>query len=131
MYQYAHALDYGQREEFLDCFTETGMWESRRQDAQRTLVGSYTGWAALGSFFDRHTHAPETYHKHLLAEPSITVSGDEAHALSSFWRVDDYRGDVYVPGFGRYMDRLIRCPDGRWRFAERHVQLESWNKRGA
>ncbi len=130
MYQYAHALDYGERDAFLDCFTETATWVSRRQDPTNMLVGSYTGWAALGGFFDRHTHAPGTYHKHLLAEPRITLSGEEARAMSYFWRVDEHRGDVYCPGFGRYRDRLVRCSDARWRFAERNVELESWRKRG-
>ncbi len=129
MYQYGHSLDYGWRDAFLDCFTPSGVWDSRRCDAERTPVGRYAGRAELGGFFDRHTHAPSVYHKHLLVEPRITLEGDRASAESYFLRVDELGGDVYVPGFGRYLDTLVRCADGRWRFEERRVRLESWRKR--
>lgn len=129
MYRYAYALDYGVREDFLDCFTESGIWESRRQDERRTLMGRYVGLAELAGFFDRHTHAPETWHKHLLSEPRVRVDGDNATAESYFWRTDEHAAEAYMPGFGRYKDRLIRCEDGRWRFSERNVELEWWRKR--
>jgi hypothetical protein len=129
MYQYGHALDYGLRDEFLDCFTRSGVWDSRRCDSGTTPVGHYAGHAQLAGFFDRHTHAPSVYHKHLLVEPRITIDGDLATAASYFVRVDEHGGEVYMPGFGRYQDRLVRSADGRWRFEERRVELERWQKR--
>jgi hypothetical protein len=125
MYQYGHSLDYGPRDEFLDCFTEDGIWDSRGRDAQRPIIGHYAGQEQLGSFYDNHTHAPALYHKHLLIEPRITIEGDTARVESYWARVDEHADGPYLRGFGRYRDVLVRCPDGRWRIRERRVELEA------
>ena len=31
----------------------------------------------------------------------------------------------FVRAFGRYLDQLVRDPDGRWRFVERIAEVEA------
>ena len=126
LHQYGHTLDYGPEPEFLDCFTETGVWEShpRRRPGRDTSDRVYTGRAELAAFFRQHTHAPDLYHKHLLVEPLIRIDGDQATVASYYVRIDEHPDGPYIRGFGRYDDLLIRSEDGRWRFQRRSVRSE-------
>ena len=63
---------------------------------------------------------PDALVKHGLMEPVIAVDGDHA-TVTSYWVMFRERGvaEPYLRGFGIYRDRMVRCPDGRWRFVER------------
>jgi hypothetical protein len=126
MHQYAHTNDYGGLEEFLDCFTEDGVWERQRRDvpSQQEPARSFAGREGLTRFYNSHNRAPDIYYKHLLVEPRITVSGDKADVVSYFVKIDEHPDGPYIYAFGRYRDRLIRCPDGRWRFRHRLAETE-------
>jgi len=120
LYRYAHALYAGERTDFLACWTEDAEFEHVRH-GQR-----YVGQDQLGEFFDGVSHAPDAFHKHVVIEPMIEVSGDEARCVSDFLFVQDLpsRGGPYISHFGRYIDRLVRGDDGRWRLARRRVFTE-------
>jgi len=119
LFSYGHAVDYGWEDLYADCFT-----------AEATLYwpepGLMHGLAEIMTAFRKHTHAPARYHKHFLAEPLIIVTGGHAHVQSMFARLDDYDAGPGICAFGRYTDELVCCPDGRWRFADRHADIESW-----
>jgi ketosteroid isomerase-like protein len=83
------------------------------------------GRAAIADAFRAHTHAPGKYHKHLLVEPRVRVDGDRAAVQSMFSRFDSYEAGPGIRSFGRYLDVLRRCEDGRWRFEERRVEREA------
>jgi SnoaL-like domain len=130
LYQYAHTLDYGPEAEFLDCFVEEGSWERTR--ARRPGdVARFDGLEGLTRFFnDPHRgRAPEVYFKHLVAEPRIAFDGEEADVLSYYVRIQEHPDGPYVFAFGRYRDRLRRCPDGRWRFVSRLAETEDTHAR--
>jgi ketosteroid isomerase-like protein len=118
MNRYGHALDYGDTAVFLDCFTAGGVWEAPR-------VGRFEGQERLAHFFAWHTHAPAKYHKHLLVEPKVSLSGDVATVVSYWVRLDTQADGPFVASFGRYLDRLERCADGVWRFSERIIEAEA------
>jgi hypothetical protein len=40
----------------------------------------------------------------------------------------EHDDEPIVRVFGRYLDKLVRCPDGRWRFRERIAEVESMRK---
>jgi len=124
LYAYAHSIDYGDESAWVDCFTANGIWDVRmRRRADGRIV--CRGRAELAAYIATHTRAPYHWHKHLLAEPLITVSGDTAVCDSYFVRLDtDDAGNHTVNGQGRYRDRLVRDADGAWRFAERIVEVE-------
>jgi 3-phenylpropionate/cinnamic acid dioxygenase small subunit len=125
LYAYGASLDYGDREQFLDCFTA---------DAEYIVAmraGSVPGMELRGhdqltGYFDRHTHAPTAWHKHVTTNPMIAVDGDTASATSYFLRVDAAgdAGPATVFASGRYQDSLVR--DGsRWRIRTRRCEVEN------
>lgn len=122
---YGHAIDYGDEEEFLDCWLADAVchWPIPPYEAP------FVGHEALRSAFRGHTHAPFTYHKHVVVDATIEVDGDEARAESYFARIDNGEDGPYIMGFGRYLDVLERCADGRWRFKERRAESEGKSPR--
>lgn len=125
MYAYGHSIDYGDEELFLSCWTEDAVlhWPWREP---------IVGHEALTAAFRRHTHAPGTYHKHFMVEPRVWIDGgDDARAISLYARLDrDGDERPYLRSFGRYVDRLTRGGDGRWRFRERRAENEAHVTRG-
>jgi hypothetical protein len=123
MYRYGHAVDYGLNAEWVDCFTPDGTFVLSRR-GQEAL--EFAGTRALSDFIAGHTNAPEFWHKHLLVEPRITIDGDRADVASYFVRIDrSGTGVNHIRSFGRYLDRLRRSDDGRWRFEHRIAETES------
>jgi hypothetical protein len=136
LYQYGQSIDYGLEERWLDCFTEAGVFDLRYPPGKvRAGQGNgtpteygiiYRGRAELAAFVAAHTRAPDRWHKHFLVEPAITVTGDGHATCSSYFaRLDERDGAPCVSSFGRYLDRLVECPDGRWRFEERVAEIEA------
>jgi ketosteroid isomerase-like protein len=125
LYRYGDALDHDDREEFLDCFTPDAEYVvSMRLDPAKGFT--FVGHEQLGGYFEAHTHAPVAFHKHVTVNPLITVSGAAADAQSYFLRVDSpAEGPAVVLAAGRYIDRLARATDGRWRIRSRRCEVEN------
>jgi ketosteroid isomerase-like protein len=117
LYAYGHAIDYGLRDLWISCWTETAVL--------RWPHATFTGHEEIGRAFDDHSHAPEAFHKHFLVEPRISLAGDRAAADSYFTRIDNGPNGPYLRSFGRYRDVLVRAEDGRWRLQERLCDRES------
>jgi hypothetical protein len=127
LHRYAHSIDYGDEEAWVDCFAEDGVFDIRaRLSHQPNRV--VTGREELRAFIHGHTRAPELWHKHLLVEPLIEVDGDTATCSSYLAVVMEHDDEPILRVFGRYRDRLVRCPDGRWRFHERIAEVESMRR---
>ena len=124
LHAYAHAIDYGDEEAWVSCFSEDGVFDIRgRAPHQPTRL--ITGRDELRRFIARHTRAPELWHKHLLVEPLIQVDGRTATCSSYLAVVMEHEGRPVLRVFGRYRDRLVKEDDGVWRFAERIADIES------
>jgi hypothetical protein len=117
MHTYGHALDYGRRDVWLDCWTADAVLEWPH--------GTFAGVAEIGRAFDEHTHAPDYFHKHVVVDPLIEVVGERARVESYFLRIDESPAGPIVRSMGRYRDQLVRSDDGIWRFSERLTDLES------
>lgn len=117
LYAYGHSLDYGVRDEWIDCWTPDAVL--------RWPHATFEGREAIAGAFDAHSHAPEAFHKHFLVEPRVRIDGDTAVAESYFTRLNDSPSGPVVRSFGRYLDVLVRCDDGRWRLSERRLERES------
>ena len=126
LYAYGTALDYGDRNLFLDCFTSDADYMVDMRLAPDSGF-EYHGREALGTYFDAHTHAPAAYHKHVTANPVVVCDGTTATATSYFLRVDaaPASGPAIVLASGRYTDNLARGPDGRWRIRSRRCEVEN------
>jgi hypothetical protein len=126
LYRYGHTIDYGLRDDWLDCFDAGGVFEILHRGQRKAR---YEGREQLTRFIAAHTAAPDAYHKHLLVEPRVHL-GPDTEDDSYFVRVDDDAdGAPVVHGFGRYRDRLVHCSDGRWRFAERVAEIDAFDGR--
>ena len=118
LYLYGHSLDDGREDVFMDCWTPDAalLWPDR---------APIRGHAALRDAFRAHSHAPLVWHKHLLMVPRVQLAGDRATVDSMFARFDRYASGPAVRSFGRYLDVLLRCGDGRWRLQERVAEREA------
>ena len=125
LYRYGDALDHGDRDEFLDCFTPDAEYVVQmRLDAASGFT--HKGHEQLTAYFNGHTHAPAAFHKHVTVNPLITVDGEGADVRSYFLRVDSpAAGPAVVVAAGRYIDRFDRGPDRRWRIRTRRCEVEN------
>lgn len=120
LYSYCEAADGENPDAFLDCFAEDGVFTHRPFGASEpTLI--CRGRPQLERWFrDRLPAVPPGTMNHTTIQPRVTVDGDQAEATSRFVSIRARDGELVLASTGSYRDRLIRCPDGRWRFAERH-----------
>jgi ketosteroid isomerase-like protein len=81
------------------------------------------GRGAIMDAFARHTHAPETHHRHVVFGTLIALEGETARVESQFLRIDDGANGPHVRSFGTYHDELVRSADGRWRFRRRQAEI--------
>ena len=126
LYQLAHAIDYGEHDLWVDCFAADAVFQMVEVSARgRTVRVRHEGRPALAAFIPGHSSAPEYFHKHLTTVPMIQVDGDSATSVSYFARIDAGHAGPFLWSFGRYNDRLVRSADGRWRVAERILEVES------
>lgn len=123
LYAYGHAIDAGDEERWLDCFTEDGRFSASGQN--RAKMGfDVQGREQLADFISRHTRRPEQFHQHLVIEPVIEVDGDRARSTSYFLVLMRWERLPRIRAFGRYEDELVRGADGRWRFRHRHANID-------
>lgn len=120
--EYGHALDYGDVERLMNCFTDDAVRETRRPDG---TVNRWSGSAGTREFATTHTHAPHKYHKHLVLNSVIELLGDTAQVRSYMFRFDASAGEKsHVWGMGRYHDTMRRDADGQWRIQRRVTWIE-------
>ena len=125
--QYGHAWDYGPDDVRLDCFTDDGVFRvspSPLVDVQPfECRGKQEMW---DKWISHHVHAPDAYFKHVMVEPKINLLSDteaSVHSMLALWFHRD--GSPYLASYGRYIDRMVKCPDGRWRLKDRTAELEA------
>jgi ketosteroid isomerase-like protein len=118
LYRYGHALDYGDENLWQACWhNEAALFWPRK--------GWIHGRDSLLAAFREHSHAPNKYHKHVVVDPLLDISGDLAKVESYFALLHADPGGPYTYSFGRYRDVFVRCDDGDWRFRERRLEVES------
>jgi hypothetical protein len=127
---YAHAMDYGEEEVWRDCFTDDALFLVT--DAQKSEeIYRVEGRERLAAYIAAYPRPPAIFAKHICSQILIQVEGQTATS-ESFWLAINSEGAAAggqpnIMAFGRYKDRLVTCPDGRWRFARRICETESAN----
>jgi uncharacterized protein (TIGR02246 family) len=116
--RYATALDNGDVEGIVSCFTEDGSLES-------PAVGGYAGRAGVREFAVRFARFRERGFqlRHVLTNLAAAVDGDRAHATAYLVNIITANGESKMMPPGRY-DCDLRRVDGAWLFQRRLVVLD-------
>jgi hypothetical protein len=122
MHRYSQLVDYGDQRGWVDLFTPDGHFEVRYLPRPELSL-SLTGRDALERFIESHGRHDGAFRKHIVMDPEIVVDGDLATS-STYLVVIDAGPSPLARAVGRYLDTVVRCEDGRWRFAERVCEVE-------
>jgi uncharacterized protein (TIGR02246 family) len=113
--RYTCALDAGDADTVIDCFTEDGTLVS-------PAVGEHTGRAAITAFAHRFARfqATGSQLRHVISNLMMTVDCDRAHATCYLTVFLTRNGESSMLAPGRY-DCELRKAGGLWRFQRRVV----------
>ncbi|MGB3376513.1 MAG: nuclear transport factor 2 family protein [Microbacterium sp.] len=126
LFRLGHTIDYGDNDLWVDGFAEDAKFEMVEVSSEgRVIRVQHSGRDALAAFIPGHTHAPEHFHKHLIADPIVVLDGDRAHVESYMARIDKGDSGPFLWSMGRYLDDFVRSSDGRWRVVKRTIEVES------
>lgn len=122
LYSYCHALDAGDADAVVDCFTATGTFTAR--DRAGRLLFHAAGREAIRAFARGHTRPPIQHHHHHVAEPMVTPTAEGAATCASrLYVLMEHEGEPVLRTFGTYTDRLVREDDGVWRIEQRMADV--------
>ena len=116
--RYTTALDAGDVETIVGCFTEDGALES-------PAVGVYAGRQGIREFAERFARFRErgSQLRHFISNLAVQVNGDEARATCYLLNVITRNGRTQLMPPGRYDCRLLKI-GGQWLFKHRLVVLD-------
>jgi uncharacterized protein (TIGR02246 family) len=116
--RYTTALDAGDVETIVGCFTEDGALES-------PAVGIYSGQQGIRVFAERFArfHANGAQLRHFITNLAVQVNGDTARATCYLMNVITRNGKTEMMPPGRYDCQLARV-NGAWLFKHRLVVLD-------
>lgn len=113
--RYTCALDAGDAETVIDCFTEDGTLVS-------PAVGEHTGRAAISAFAHRFARfqAGGSQLRHVISNLMMDVEGNRGHATCylTVFLTKDGKSRLLAPGC---YDCELRKAGGQWRFQRRVV----------
>jgi hypothetical protein len=124
MQRYCQAMDRGQEQEWIDCFTEDVLFDVRRPDG--TLIHQENGHGDLARYIARYPKPPD-FRKHIYTTTVLEVdlAAGEARA-ESYWTLlaSGPGGSAVLSAFGSARDRLVKTAQG-WRIKERYAVAEA------
>jgi uncharacterized protein (TIGR02246 family) len=116
--RYTTALDAGDVDTIVGCFTEDGSLES-------PTVGTYSGRAAIREFAVRFARFREggSQLRHVISNLAVKLDGNQATATCYLLNIITRNGQSELLAPGRYECRLEKF-DGVWLFKHRLVILD-------
>ena len=117
--RYTTALDAGDVDTIVGCFTEDGALRS-------PMVGEYAGRAGIRAFSERFAALPRrgVQLRHVISNLAMSVDGDTAHATCYLTNIVTFDGKSQMMPPGRYQC-VLRRVDGAWLFQNRLVILDA------
>jgi uncharacterized protein (TIGR02246 family) len=117
--RYTTALDAGDVDTIVGCFTEDGSLES-------PAVGRYAGHTGIRAFSERFSamHRRGVQLRHVISNLAMTVDGETAHATCYLTNILTVDGKSQMMPPGRYECEL-RKVGGEWLFHHRLVILDA------
>ncbi len=114
---YAITLDSGRYEDWIDCFTDDGTFESQR-------FGRHVGREGLCKFVKIYRNSlGGAQARHVVTGVYFEIDGDRADGSCYFTYYHSKDGRTALAAVGHYEDKL-RKVDGRWRFESRVVRVD-------
>ena len=121
LHAYCHTLDGGDAAGCADCFTDDGVWEAVWTDGSPVEGHRFCGRDELEAYFGRIVvEHPAWSQHHLVNDARVHVDGDGA-TVESYFTTVLAGAPPQLGAVGRYVDRLARGADGRWRFTVRTI----------
>lgn len=116
--RYTTALDRGDIETLVDCFTPDGSLDS-------PAVGQHSGHAAIRAFAERFArfHERGAQLRHVISNLAVELDGDRARATCYLVNFLTRNGKSELLAPGRYECDLVKS-EGTWRFQRRVVILD-------
>jgi uncharacterized protein (TIGR02246 family) len=116
--RYTTALDRGDVDTIVDCFTPDGSLDS-------PAVGSHAGHAAIRAFGERFArfHERGTQLRHFISNLAVEIDGERARVTCYLLNVITREGASRMLAPGHYDCDLVKA-EGCWRFQRRVVILD-------
>src|SRR5712664_651203 len=111
MNEYCHAMDTGQHERWMNCFTADAVYDVALPDGR--IYARLAGEADLRKFV---TEYPVLHgHKHVYVTPLFDVDPDAGEAaVSAYWfMLSGSASKAGISSLGRVQDKFVRGSDGR------------------
>jgi ketosteroid isomerase-like protein len=122
MNEYCHAMDTGQLDRWMNCFTADAVYDVALPDGR--IYARLEGEAELRKFIAEYPVLPG--HKHVYVTPLFDVDAEAGTAsVAAYWfMLSGSESKAGISSLGRVQDRFVRGADGRWRIKERRVATE-------
>jgi len=114
--RYCWTIDRGRYDEWIDCFTEDGVFESPRFGLHR----GRDGLKRFAALYQESLGGAQVLH--VVANPAIELDGDRGTGTAHLLYYHCKDGRVQQSTVGYYTDELRKTPAG-WRFASRKVTI--------
>lgn len=115
--RYAIYVDNSQFEDWVNCFTEDGIFES-------PLLGKHAGREALRKFCTSYKESwGGAQVRHMMVNVSFDVHGDHGHGTCNLIYFHIKNNKTELAAVGGYRDEL-RKVGGNWLFAHRKVWVD-------
>jgi ketosteroid isomerase-like protein len=115
--RYALYIDSGRFEEWLNCFTDDGIFESPR-------LGTHVGREGLRKFTASYKESwAGAQVRHMMVNVSFDIHGDHAHGTCNLIYYHIKGGKTELAAVGGYQDEL-RKVNGDWLFSHRKVFVD-------
>ena len=126
MHEYAHAMDSGDEQGWVDAFTSNAVFDVVEVVGERR-VHREDGHGDLAAYVAACPKPPH-FRKHVVVDPVIDVDLDAGRAhVESYWLLfqrDDDDGRPLIVAFGHYRDTMVK-EGGRWLIEERLADVQA------
>jgi len=122
MNEYCHAMDTGQHDRWMACFTADAVYDVALPDGR--IYARLEGEADFRKFITGYKVLPG--HKHVYVTPIFDIDPDAGEAtVEAYWfMLSGSEAKAGISSLGRSSDRFVKGADGRWRMRERRVATE-------
>jgi len=122
MNEYCHAMDNGQHDRWMNCFTKDAVYDVALPNGR--IYARLEGEAEFRRFITNYPVLPG--HKHVYVTPIYDVDPDAGTAtVAAYWfMLSGSENKAGISSLGRVEDKFIKGADGSWRMKERRVATE-------